>query len=655
MSIFRYSGAKLVFALTGLLTAGMLSVAFPDTAAAALSDVTLTVGDVTTTYGDTIEVPIQVSDLTGLGVVSFQFTVTHTSSEMSFVGVDKTGTLSSDWTVISNPGTDIKISGMYMSSMSGGGTLVKIQMLATGVTTDVLTPTDVIFNTTQLTNLSEGTVTVNSSNQTPVIQAIPNVTFDEDNSSSVDLTQYISDSDNAFGDLTVTAQVQSGSGLSANLSNQDQTLTLVPDANVYGTWSVEVQATDPGGLSANGSFTVQVTSVNDPPQLDSVSDTTITAGTPAIIQLSAIDVDGDNLTFSASSNVSQVSVSVAGNTLTATPDSGWIGTATVLIQALDGTSQDQTSCILTVQREYTAGDVDDNNLIQSYDAALALQYSVGLDPLPQEDPAPWDAWRIKRADVDGNSVIAAYDASLIQQYVVSMIDSFPVENGNPFPKATAMPTDLAFNYVQDGETLNLYINQADNLYGANFQLFYNHNDVEILSMDTTALSSSYRYEMNALSDDEFNLGMMAAMPPSGGGRFLSLDLRINRSTVVQVREVINAQDTVAYNIPLGMATGTTGNSDLPATYVLHANYPNPFNPTTTIGYELPKQSQVTLTVYDMLGRRIAQLVQESQTAGRHVVQWNGTDDFGKPVGTGAYLYRIQTPEFTAVKKMVFMK
>jgi len=71
------------------------------------------------------------------------------------------------------------------------------------------------------------------------------------------------------------------------------------------------------------------------------------------------------------------------------------------------------------------GDIDNNGLVESYDAAIALQYFVGIDPVAA--PLPWEDWRQLRADVDGNGYIEAYDASLIQRFVVGMIDHFPVE------------------------------------------------------------------------------------------------------------------------------------------------------------------------------------------------------------------------------------
>ncbi|MCI0472584.1 MAG: T9SS type A sorting domain-containing protein [Ignavibacteria bacterium] len=85
-------------------------------------------------------------------------------------------------------------------------------------------------------------------------------------------------------------------------------------------------------------------------------------------------------------------------------------------------------------------------------------------------------------------------------------------------------------------------------------------------------------------------------------------------------------------------------------YKLLNNYPNPFNPTTTIRFELPKNEFVTLKVYDMTGREVANLVNETRVAGTHQVMWNAS---GLPSGT--YFYKLSAGSFSEVKKMILVK
>ena len=94
---------------------------------------------------------------------------------------------------------------------------------------------------------------------------------------------------------------------------------------------------------------------------------------------------------------------------------------------------------------------------------------------------------------------------------------------------------------------------------------------------------------------------------------------------------------------------------IPITYTLHQNYPNPFNPITSIRYDLPEAALVTLTIYDLIGREITQLVNTTQEAGYRSVRWDATDSFGKPVSAGVYLYQIRSGGFVQTRKMVLLK
>ncbi|KAA3612308.1 MAG: T9SS C-terminal target domain-containing protein [Calditrichaeota bacterium] len=102
-------------------------------------------------------------------------------------------------------------------------------------------------------------------------------------------------------------------------------------------------------------------------------------------------------------------------------------------------------------------------------------------------------------------------------------------------------------------------------------------------------------------------------------------------------------------------TGVAGSDALPTEYALMNNYPNPFNPETTIEYQLPTQGNVTLRVYSMLGTEVRTLVEESQAVGKYSVVWDGRDDTGNALSSGMYMYRLESGSFSAVKKMVLMK
>ncbi len=85
------------------------------------------------------------------------------------------------------------------------------------------------------------------------------------------------------------------------------------------------------------------------------------------------------------------------------------------------------------------------------------------------------------------------------------------------------------------------------------------------------------------------------------------------------------------------------------------NYPNPFNPVTTLRYDLPENGHVNITIYDMLGRQVNTLINQTQDAGYKSVIWDATNDYGKPVSAGIYLYQIQAGGYISTKKMVLLK
>ena len=93
----------------------------------------------------------------------------------------------------------------------------------------------------------------------------------------------------------------------------------------------------------------------------------------------------------------------------------------------------------------------------------------------------------------------------------------------------------------------------------------------------------------------------------------------------------------------------------PNKYILHQNFPNPFNPTTHITYELSKTSLVKITIYDLLGNKVKQLVNDRQTSGNKSIIWNAKNENNEKVSAGVYIYSIETSGFKSSKKMLLLK
>ena len=143
------------------------------------------------------------------------------------------------------------------------------------------------------------------------------------------------------------------------------------------------------------------------------------------------------------------------------------------------------------------------------------------------------------------------------------------------------------------------------------------------------------------------------------------DMTENNVTVATIEWTVHVTDGIdtveANNAPFtitidgGWAMNASAEALIPEVFALHQNYPNPFNPVTTLRYDLPENNLVNITIYDMMGREVKTLVNQTQDAGYRAVIWDATNDYGKPVSAGIYLYQIQAGEYISTKKMVLLK
>ena len=111
------------------------------------------------------------------------------------------------------------------------------------------------------------------------------------------------------------------------------------------------------------------------------------------------------------------------------------------------------------------------------------------------------------------------------------------------------------------------------------------------------------------------------------------------------------------SLPQELIIGSLKINDIstPSKFSLHQNYPNPFNPVTKIKYDIAKQGNVSLSIYDIKGRKIISLINKQQEAGTYSVLWNGKNDFGENLPGGLYIYRIESGGFLSTKKLIYIK
>jgi hypothetical protein len=97
------------------------------------------------------------------------------------------------------------------------------------------------------------------------------------------------------------------------------------------------------------------------------------------------------------------------------------------------------------------------------------------------------------------------------------------------------------------------------------------------------------------------------------------------------------------------------NALVPNVYALHQNYPNPFNPTTTIKYDIPKDTHILINIFDLKGRLVKTLIDEYQISGFKTIKWDATNKTGQQIAAGMYIYRIKAGNYSETKKMVLLK
>jgi hypothetical protein len=98
-----------------------------------------------------------------------------------------------------------------------------------------------------------------------------------------------------------------------------------------------------------------------------------------------------------------------------------------------------------------------------------------------------------------------------------------------------------------------------------------------------------------------------------------------------------------------------GVETLPTDFTLQQNYPNPFNPETRIEFSLPNAGEISLVVYDVLGRSVRTLASGSYPAGNHAVRWDSRDNSGQTVASGVYFYRLESSGKATTRKMMLVK
>jgi hypothetical protein len=141
----------------------------------------------------------------------------------------------------------------------------------------------------------------------------------------------------------------------------------------------------------------------------------------------------------------------------------------------------------------------------------------------------------------------------------------------------------------------------------------------------------------------------------GGVQQVRYDYAINNFDADNYGSDIQAQIDLIIETYYGEGYVSVENEGVAIKFSLDENYPNPFNPSTTLRFDLPNVSNATLTIFNMLGQKVKTFNLQNRQAGSHSLKWNATNDYGDPVSAGIYLYQLQTRDFVKTRKMVLLK
>ena len=264
----------------------------------------------------------------------------------------------------------------------------------------------------------------------------------------------------------------------------------------------------------------------------------------------------------------------------------------------------------------TYGDVDDDGTIFAYDAALTLQYSIGLDPLPAIDPLPWESWRDTTANVDGIGSVSTNDAGLILQYSAAVITSF--DSGT---KKSAIAADVSVEVV-DGE---IVFYSSGDLIGLNVSAVNENN----LLGEPVIVAKNFLSAKN-ISGTTYKIGLCTSVPATEGDELIKIPFNDNGQVTFDL--MVN---TIEKSVTVDLATGMVG-FDIESISI----YPNP---TREMLYVEGLQKQTICKVYNANGQMILSKIIEPHNSEISVSM----------LPTGLYLLRLSTDEGVVVKR--FMK
>ena len=291
---------------------------------------------------------------------------------------------------------------------------------------------------------------------------------------------------------------------------------------------------------------------------------------------------------------------------------------------------------------YTYGDVDFNSSVDLSDLLTVVDFVL-------EVISPSDA-QFRGADVNQDSAITIND-------VVMIVD---IIYGTTARTMAATDVPVLVDLLSADQQLLISLDYAGYTRGIQFELdadaslefgspllAVNDNGTMVMSHRTAAGKVTVVVVNTAGGPVERSENILVRLPYTFKGD--------RRDKAVVLLTDLKAAGMTGESIPVTIGEKRIDISVIPSVFALHQNYPNPFNPVTEIQFDVPVESQVTLTIYNIMGQEVTTLSNSMLQAGFHSVRWDGTNGLGEQVSTGLYFYRLSSPAFTSTKKMIMVK
>ena len=326
------------------------------------------------------------------------------------------------------------------------------------------------------------------------------------------------------------------------------------------------------------------------------------------------------------------------------------------------------------------GDTDNNGIVDQADL-LPIGLSWGKTGYPRDYPNPYEwtsqpcrPWdedvRYTYADANGDSVVNENDISAIHLNWDSTHTSVQSLFRNSDTKLMICRQG-GLVYLQTREVahnqyeIDVCIREADDVLSMGIALGYPEG-VEIQAVSGGGIWNRGPLYIHHDDADINRLGIgIGHIRKYGGvsGQGCIAKIRvgatysdlINEIEITEIKGIDGSGHLLTFDEQTSIQSESDQESTLPNQYAFHPNYPNPFNPRTTLSFELPGQSLVTITVFDVLGNEVKCLFHSEKPAGRYQVEWDGCSRLGKQVSSGIYYFLFKADDFVQVHKGLLMK